>query len=228
MNVNRKDKSQTEIKIGSPVMSKNDRFAAENRAFFNEKRIFAVNLISSPGSGKTTILERMPQHLERSMAVIVGDVQTDRDAARIRKTGCPVQQIETGGACHLDAQRVAHALERLDLGKSDCKILVIENVGNLVCPSTFDLGEHMKIAVLSVPEGDDKVLKYPSIFSRISILLINKIDLLAHIEFNAEKAEAECRSINAGFSTFRISAKTGEGVEAFCRHLLAKRSESLG
>jgi len=183
-----------------------------------------LNMISSPGSGKTMLLETMGQVLKDDLAVIDGDVQTQRDAERLRAAGVRAVQIETGGACHLDAQRVADVLDELDLETSPAKILVIENVGNLVCPSSFDLGEHMKIALLSLPEGDDKVLKYPSIFRRIGILLVTKIDLLPHLDFDVNRVVAETRSLNERFDAFALSAKTGEGVDAFCGYLLEKQA----
>ncbi len=213
-----------QIRVDAPAMSKNDRIAAENQQFFDARGLLAVNLISSPGSGKTALLEALAERLGPALAVIAGDVQTDRDAARIRKTGCAVQAIETGGACHLDAKRVQEALAHLPLEEGTHEILVIENVGNLVCPSSFLLGEHMKMAILSVPEGDDKVLKYPSIFSRIGCLVLNKIDLLAAMDFDPDRVEAECRSLNEGVRSFRLSAKTGQGVDALCTFLQEKRS----
>ena len=212
------------IDIGQAVLAHNDEIAARNRAFFGERGLLAVNVISSPGSGKTTLLERMAERLGPQMAVIVGDLQTRRDAERVRKAGCAAWQIETHGACHLDAKNVADAINAMDFPDDTCRIVVIENVGNLVCPSTFDLGEHMKIALLSVPEGDDKVLKYPSIFSRVGALLINKIDLLPHVDFDLDRAVSECASLNDHFEVFRLAAKTGEGVPEFCEWLLARKS----
>ena len=213
------------VAIGAPATKKNDAFAAENRRFFKEHGILAVNIISSPGSGKTTLLERTAGILGDDLAVIEGDVQTRRDAERIERTGCRVHQIETGGACHLNARSVGEAIDALGLGESPCRVVVIENVGNLVCPSGTDLGERMKVAMLSLPEGDDKVLKYPAVFSRIGVLLVNKIDLAGVMEFDVDRAVRECASLNDSFETFRVSAKTGEGVDAFCRHLLEKAGE---
>jgi len=213
-----------EIRIEQPILSKNDQLAAENLKKFNELGIFAVNIIASPGSGKTSLLEAMAEHLSSDLAVIEGDLQTRRDAERIEKAGCRAVQIETGGSCHLDAEEVAGAVRELDLEGNPCKILAIENVGNLVCPASFLLGEHMKIALLSLPEGDDKVLKYPSIFRRVGVLVITKTDLSPYMDFDIERAVAECESLNDGFDTFRVSAKTGEGVEELCRFLLQKQS----
>jgi hydrogenase nickel incorporation protein HypB len=152
--------------------------------------------------------------------VIEGDIQTGRDADRVSAAGSKVYQIETHGACHLDAHSVEHALDHLDLDNAE--LLVIENVGNLVCPSIFDLGEHEKMAILSLPEGDDKVFKYPALFHRVRTLLINKIDLQSYLDFDMERAEEECRSLNPDVESFRISASTGEGMKAFFFHLEQK------
>jgi len=215
------------VDITRPVLAKNEEFAAANRGLFRDKAMLVLNVIGSPGSGKTTLLEAMARHLHDAMVVIEGDVQTRRDAERIEQAGCRAYQIETHGACHLDAKAVAHALEQLDLDRGECEVLVIENVGNLICPSSFDLGEHLKIGLLSVPEGDDKVLKYPSLFSRISDLVVNKIDLLPHLTFDVERVIAECRSLNGDVRVFKTSGKTGEGVDNFCRFLLDERAKIL-
>ncbi len=152
------------------------------------------------------------------MAVIEGDVQTRRDTEQIEKAGCQAWQIETGGACHLDAHAVKHAMDHMELDSDDLRLLAIENVGNLICPSGYDLGENLRIGLLSVPEGDDKILKYPSpsLFSTINVLLINKMDLIPHLDFNVERAIEECRSLNPDVLVFTVSAKTGEGMEEFC------------
>ena len=209
------------VSINASALKKNDEFALRNRQFFSRNQILAINLISSPGSGKTTLLEEMAKRLQKNMAVIVGDIQTRRDADRIIGSGSNAYQIETGGACHLDAHSVEHALEHLNM--KDVRICVIENVGNLVCPAAYDLGEAMKIAILSTPEGDDKVLKYPSIFSRISVLLINKMDIAQYVDFDPAKVSRECRSLNVHCDIFKIAAKTGDGIDAFCEYLLEKR-----
>ena len=221
-----KSRDTKKVLVGAPVAKKNDQIAAETRQFLNEKGIFTINIISSPGSGKTTLLERMAAVFGPDMAAIEGDVQTRRDAERVARAGCRVHQIETGGSCHLNAQGVADAIDELGLADNPCKVLVIENVGNLVCPSGTDLGEHMKVAILSLPEGDDKVLKYPAIFSRIGALVINKIDLAEVMDFDVDRAIRECASLNDRFEAFRVSAKTGEGVEAFCRFLRSKAAGS--
>ncbi|MFW5798214.1 MAG: hydrogenase nickel incorporation protein HypB [Planctomycetota bacterium] len=216
------------VEIQKPVLSKNDRIAAQNRRRLEQLGIYCINLISSPGSGKTTLLERLAGHFGPRMACIEGDLQTRRDAERVQRAGVLAHQIETDGACHLDAAEVAAALDVMDLGSTEVELLVIENVGNLVCPSSFELGEHMKVGMLSVPEGDDKVLKYPSIFSRVGVMIVNKIDLLPYMDFDVERAVEECRSINSDVEVFRLAAKTGEHVEAFCRYLEEKQSALTG
>lgn len=208
------------VDIAQPVMKKNAEHASANRKLLQELGIFTINLISSPGSGKTTLLEAMAGILGDKLAVVVGDIQTRRDADRVAKSGVKAVQIETGGACHLDARCVGDTVQAMDLGGSRCKVLVIENVGNLVCPASYDLGENMKMALLSCPEGDDKVLKYPGIFSRIDALLLTKIDLLPHMDFDTDRAIRECRALNDAFDVFHLSGKTGEGVDAFCEFLL--------
>jgi len=216
------------VDITKPVLSKNDALAASNRARFANTGALVLNMISSPGSGKTTLLESMGRVLGGRLAVIEGDVRTQRDADRLRASGIRADQIETEGACHLNAQRVAGALDVMRFDDDPTEILVIENVGNLVCPSSFDLGEHMKLALLSLPEGDDKVLKYPAIFGRIGVLLVTKIDLLPHLDFDVDRVVRECASLNDHFKTFRLSAKTGEGVATFCDFLLAERAKLAG
>jgi len=213
-----------EVAIGAKALSKNDRIAAENRERLRAVGLYVVNFISSPGAGKTTLLERMAEHLRDDLIVIEGDLQTRRDAERVERAGARAHQIETGGACHLDAAAVRTALDALAIEICTARVLVIENVGNLVCPSSYDLGEHMKAALLSLPEGDDKVLKYPSIFKRVGALVITKTDLAPHLDFDAERAIRECESLNDSFETFRISARTGEGVSAFCDRILAWQS----
>jgi len=204
------------IDIKTPVMEKNDMIAGENRRYLQGLNLLTLNLISSPGAGKTTVLEAMARYFGSRMAVIEGDVQTRRDAERIEKAGCRAWQIETGGACHLDAGAVKHALGHMELEKDELSLLAIENVGNLICPSGYDLGEDIRIGLLSTPEGDDKVLKYPSLFSSIDLMIINKMDLAAHLDFDVERTIEECRSLNPEVRVFTVSARTGEGMEELC------------
>jgi hydrogenase nickel incorporation protein HypB len=208
-------------------MAKNNEIAARNQKRLAEAQILGINLIGSPGCGKTTLLESMASILGTAMFVIEGDVQTRRDADRIERAGCAAYQIETGGACHLNAQAVSEALDHLEPKFGACRYMAIENVGNLICPSAYDLGEHVKVGLLSVPEGDDKVLKYPSLFSRIDVLLVTKIDLLPVMEFNRDRVKTECRSLQPDFVAFELSGKTGQGVEEFCEFLDTKRRALL-
>ena len=202
------------IDINKKILSENDKYAFENILFLTERKKLCLNMISSPGSGKTTILTRTISDLKDKIriGVIEGDIQTDIDAERIRATEAPVIQINTEGACHLSAIQISKALKELPV--EDLNLIFIENVGNLVCPSAFELGEAGKIVVLSVAEGDDKPAKYPAIFAKSKVLLINKIDLLAGglVDFDIEKAKADARKLNKGIEIFPISAKTGEGI----------------
>jgi hydrogenase nickel incorporation protein HypB len=202
------------VNVGKKILSENEKYAFENVLFFREHKKLCLNMISSPGSGKTTILTRTICDLKDriKIGVIEGDIQTDIDAERIRLTKAPVVQINTDGACHLSAAQVSAALKELPV--DDLDLIFVENVGNLVCPSDFDLGEHGKIVVLSVAEGDDKPAKYPAIFAKSKALLINKIDLLegGHVDFDIERAKSDARKLNKGIKIFPISAKTGEGM----------------
>ena len=200
------------IKIEKKILSENDKCAIENSLFITQQKKICLNMISSPGSGKTTILVRTITELKDkiNIGVIEGDVQTDIDAERIRATEAPVVQINTDGACHLSAVQISRAFK--DLPVDDLDLILIENVGNLVCPSAFELGEAGKIVVLSVPEGDDKPAKYPAIFAKSKVLLINKIDLLGHVDFDIERAKADARRLNRTIEIFPISAKTGQGM----------------
>lgn len=201
------------VKIEQDILAKNDAYARENRRALAERGVFAVNLVSSPGSGKTTLLTRTIEALKgrRAMAVIEGDQQTAFDAERIRATGVPAVQINTGKGCHLDAHMVGRALSRLELG--DGALLFIENVGNLVCPSGFDLGEAHKVVVLSVTEGEDKPLKYPDMFHAATLMLLNKVDLLPYVDFDAEKCIEYARRVNPAIEVIRVSAARGEGMD---------------
>jgi len=201
------------VRVERDLLAENDALAAQNRAFFTAQNILALNLVSSPGSGKTTLLVRTLLALngQASMAVIEGDQQTDNDAERIRATGVQAIQINTGKGCHLDAGMVAHALEQLALPQDS--LLFIENVGNLVCPAAFDLGEEAKVVVLSVTEGEDKPLKYPDMFRAARLMLLNKCDLLPHLTFDVAQAEANARRVNPDIEIIQLSASSGAGME---------------
>ena len=206
------------VDIGKKILSANEEYAIKNSRFLAKQKKLCLNMISSPGSGKTTILTRTISELEDKLkiGVIEGDIQTDLDARRIRATKAPVVQIETGGACHLSAAQVNDALAKLPADNLD--LIFIENVGNLVCPSAFELGEDGKIVVLSVAEGDDKPAKYPAIFAKSKVLLINKIDLLTaamQVDFDIDRAKADARKLNKDIEIFPISAKTGEGMKSW-------------
>lgn len=210
---------RSKIAIEEDILGKNNRLAGFNRALFREKGIFVLNLVSSPGSGKTTLLERTLRDLSHKLrfAVIEGDQQTDNDARRIAATGVPVRQINTGAGCHLDAHMIMHGTDGFDLDNLD--LLLIENVGNLVCPAAFDLGEHHKVAVLSVTEGEDKPLKYPQMFHNSTVMLLNKTDLLPHLDFDVEKCKEYARRVSPGIIIFEVSARTGEGMEPWYQWL---------
>ena len=201
------------IEVRERVMAKNDELAAAVRALLAEHRVPALNLVSSPGSGKTMLLERTLDELghQLEMAVVTGDVQTQNDADRLAKhTKHLVQAVVTGGACHLDARQMHTALERIDLPSTD--ILFIENVGNLVCPASWDLGETFKVVVFSVTEGEDKPLKYPKMFEESRFAVLNKIDLLPHLHFDVNAARRNALATNPGLRLFETSALTGEGL----------------
>jgi hydrogenase nickel incorporation protein HypB len=204
------------ITIERKVLEKNDQIAARNRQLFREKGIFVLNFVSSPGAGKTSILEKTFQELQSSVksAVIEGDVQTDLDAQRVARYGVPVVQIVTMGGCHLEAGLIHDALDNLDL--QDVKLLFIENVGNLVCPANYDLGEAMKVAILSTTEGDDKPLKYPAMFLNASILIINKIDLIPYVNCSLNTLKGNALRINPLLKVFEISCSTGAGIPEWC------------
>jgi hydrogenase nickel incorporation protein HypB len=203
------------VSIERDIMSKNDAYARDNRRALAAKGVFALNLVSSPGSGKTTLLARTIEALKGRLAVSVieGDQQTSNDAERIRAAGAPAIQINTGKGCHLDAHMVGHAIETLDPQPNS--VLFIENVGNLVCPAGFDLGEAHKVVVLSVTEGEDKPLKYPDMFAAADLMLLNKADLLPHLDFDVGLCLANALRINPHLQTLVVSAKTGEGLAAF-------------
>jgi len=210
------------ITIERKVLEKNDEIARLNRALFEQHGIFAVNFVSSPGSGKTSLLERTLEHLSGrlKMAVIEGDVQTDLDARRVARYNVPVVQIVTNGGCHLEAKLVYDALARINLENID--IFVIENVGNLVCPANYDLGEAMKVVVMSTTEGEDKPLKYPAMFRNASVLLINKIDLLPYIDCNMDTLRQNALQINPSLIIFETSCTSQAGIPEWCDWLARK------
>ena len=201
------------IEVEQDVLSKNNLLAERNRGFFEAKNVLALNLVSSPGSGKTTLLERTITDLKKEIdfAVIEGDQQTMQDANRIDAVGCPVIQVNTGNGCHLDAEMINRASKELQV--KDNSVLMIENVGNLVCPSLFDLGEASKVVIISVTEGDDKPLKYPTMFSVSDICIINKIDLTPYVDFDINKCKEYALKVNNKLQFFELSAKTGKGMD---------------
>ncbi len=207
------------ITIERKVLEKNDQIAQKNRDDFTANKVFPINIVSSPGSGKTSILEKTIEHLKGKLkiSVIEGDVQTDNDARRISALGVPAVQIVTHGGCHLEARLVRDAMDNVDLHNT--QILVIENVGNLVCPANYDLGEAHKVVVVSTTEGDDKPVKYPNMFRNSSVLIINKIDLLPYLNCNVEQLEKNALQINPSLKIFRTSCTTGEGIDQWCSWL---------
>ena len=213
------------ITVERKVLEKNDAIASHNRVRLQAHGVFALNIVSSPGAGKTAILERTIERLRGSVrfGVIEGDVQTDLDAQRVARYGVPVVQIVTNGGCHLDAPLVEQAIDQMTLGTLD--VLIVENVGNLVCPAAYDLGEAMKVVVLSTTEGEDKPLKYPAMFRSASVLIINKTDLLPHLACDVEVMKGNARAINPSLEIFEVSCVSGDGLAAWCnwirRHLSA-------
>ena len=205
----------TQIPVERKVLGENDRIAAALREEFRRRGIFCLNLISSPGAGKTLLLERTLEGFApgRRVAVLTGDIQTDNDARRLARYGFPVQQITTAGACHLDARMVERHLANWDLGSIG--LLLIENVGNLVCPTSYDLGEDAKIVILSVTEGDDKPLKYPGIFHRAELLVLSKIDLLPYVPFDIAAARDNARKVNPAIEIVEVSSTTGAGLDSW-------------
>lgn len=219
----RTDVMRKKVKVDKKILIANEEYARKNSWFLTEQGKLCLNMISSPGSGKTTILTRTINELKGKIkiGVIEGDIQTDIDAQRIRATGAAVIQINTGGACHLSAAQINDALKKLPVDKLD--LIFIENVGNLVCPSAFELGETGKIAVLSVAEGDDKPAKYPALFAKSKVLLINKIDLLkpaGQVDFDIERVKIDSRKLNRDIEIFLLSARSGEGFAKWCNWLM--------
>jgi len=216
------------VRVEQKILDKNEQCAEANRSFFTKKGVGFVNMISSPGSGKTTILARTVKDLmgELHIAVIEGDLETDRDARRILEVGGQAVQIETKGSCHLSARQVTESVHKLQL--EGLELVVVENVGNLVCPSDFDLGEDSRVVVLSTPEGDDKCAKYAKAFVKADVLVINKIDIGAMLEFDYEKVASEALKLNKGLKIFKVSAKTGEGMDVWYDWLRSRYRKNQG
>ena len=215
------------VQIEQDILGKNNEYANNNRRFFADKGVLALNLVSSPGSGKTTLLTRTIHDLneELLMSVIEGDQQTSNDAERIRETGAKAIQVNTGKGCHLDAHMVGHAMQNLKPEQGS--VLFIENVGNLVCPAAFDLGEAHKVAILSITEGEDKPIKYPDMFHAADLMLLNKIDLLPHLDFDVDKCIAYAKQVNPRIRVLQVSATTGEGMAAWYQWIRATRQVAL-
>ena len=211
------------VTVERKILAKNDELAAENRQLLKNHQLFTLNLLSSPGSGKTTLLEKTMEQLTSAlkMAVIEGDVQTDNDAQRIATYKIPVVQIVTNGACHLEAKLVQDALKNFDLSSLD--LLFIENVGNLICPASYDLGEDKRIVMLSTTEGDDKPAKYPSMFRVSDVLIINKIDLLDYVDFDMSRAREQALAINPELDILELSCKTGEGFNTWINWIMKNK-----
>ncbi len=210
-----------EILIEKKILARNDEIASKTREVLRVAQIFSINMVSGPGAGKTSLIEKTTPYLKSrvgKIAVIEGDIQTDLDAERLSKYNIPVKQITTGKTCHLDARMVSEAISWV-LEQQAVKLLIIENVGNMVCPAEYDLGEDMMVAVLSTAEGDDKPLKYPAVFSKADVLLINKVDFIQHTDFNIDKARANALKINPGLKVFATSCYTGAGIEEWSNFL---------
>lgn len=216
-------RSDKVIQVEQDLLAKNNQYACANRQFFLEKKIIAINLMSSPGSGKTTLLTKTITDLKHQigMAVAVGDQQTDYDAKTIQSTGAEAIQINTGQVCHLDAHMLLHSIEHLSL--QERSVLFIENVGNLVCPALFDLGETYRVVILSVTEGDNKPLKYPEMFCKADLLLLTKMDLLPYVPFDVNACIAYARKINPSVEIFSLSASSGEGLNSWYQWLITKQ-----
>ena len=212
------------LAVHQAILAKNDRVAEQNRGFFRAKGLLVLNLVSAPGSGKTTLVQKTAEDLKGRLrvGVIAGDLATDNDAARLRSAGVPVVQITTGTVCHLEAEMVAQAMSQLPLDSLD--LLVIENVGNLVCPASYDLGEDLRVVLLSVTEGEDKPLKYPPMFHSAHVAVLNKIDLAAACDFDREEALANLHKVSHHADVFELSARTGEGMEPWCDFLIRRHA----
>jgi hydrogenase nickel incorporation protein HypB len=221
------------LALHQAILEKNDRVAERNRGFFKAKKLLVLNVVSSPGSGKTTLVQKTAEALTGRLrvGVIVGDLATDNDAVRLRSAGVPVVQITTGTVCHLEAEMVAKAMSQLPLDALD--VLVIENVGNLVCPATYDLGEDLRVVLLSVTEGEDKPLKYPPMFHSANVAILNKIDLAAACDFEREQALANLHRVSHHAEVFELSARTGQGMDAWGdflvqRHAALRQGSQIG
>jgi hydrogenase nickel incorporation protein HypB len=216
------------VSLNQKILSRNEECAKKNKAFFKDNKVLCLNVISSPGSGKTTTISRTIKDMSDQIriGVVEGDIKTDTDAQKIRDAGGEAVQIETHGACHLSAEQVYNAIKTLDAKKMD--VVIIENVGNLVCPSAFDLGEAKRVILLSVPEGDDKPIKYPGTFAEADVVLINKIDLMDYIDFNLERVLGDIRVVNPDVEIFQVSATTGEGMDQWYDWLLDKNKHCKG
>jgi hydrogenase nickel incorporation protein HypB len=212
---------QRTLEISQSILSKNDRLAERNRGYFRAKGLLVLNILSSPGSGKTALIERTIADLQARwrIGVIVGDLETDNDAQRLRQTGAPAIQITTGTACHLEAEMVARAAQQLDLERLD--LLIVENVGNLVCPAAYDLGEDLRVVLLSVTEGEDKPLKYPTTFKSAQVIIINKIDIAQAVDFDRQKALTNIARVAPQAKILEVSARQGTGMGSWSEYLEA-------
>lgn len=216
------EKGTQTVELTTKILDKNDKQARENRRHFSEHKIFAVNLMSSPGAGKTTLIEKIIDLAKDRLkiGVIEGDLETNRDAERIKAKGVPAHQISTGQACHLDAFMVHKGIHHLPL--DELNLVFVENVGNLVCPAAYDIGAHLNVVLLSVPEGDDKPAKYPVMFRKVDMMIITKTDLIPYLDFNTEAAIKEARKLNPKIEIITVSAKTGEGLNDLTGQLFSK------
>lgn len=216
------DSSIHKINIEQDILLENNLLAERNRGFFEAKNIFVINLMSSPGSGKTSLLEKTLNDLKGKIDIFVieGDQQTMNDAKRIEATGTPVVQVNTGNGCHLDSAMINRAVKKLEIKENS--LLFIENVGNLVCPSLFDLGENLRVVIMSITEGEDKPLKYPTMFQSADICIFTKLDLLPHLDYNLEVAKKHALEVNHHLGFFELSAKSGEGIESWIKWLTSK------
>jgi hydrogenase nickel incorporation protein HypB len=216
------DSAAHKISIEKDILLENNLLAERNRGFFEARNIFVINLMSSPGSGKTSLLERTLKDLKDKIDIYVieGDQQTMNDANRIEATGTPVVQVNTGNGCHLDSAMINRAVKKLEIKENS--LLIIENVGNLVCPSLFDLGENLRIVIMSVTEGEDKPLKYPTMFQMANVCIFTKLDLLPHLDYDLEKAKKYALQVNHHLVFFELSAKSGEGISSWNEWLTSK------